>query len=263
MTAIQVHEGRATGVAFTQNGVARAAAARCGVVLSGGTVNSARLLLLSGIGPAAELQANGIAVVRDLPGVGRNLQEHVGAHLAHGVNERTLNSDTGKLRGLGHVANFVTRGRGALTTPIGHAQAFVATRPNLPAPNIQLIFAPLAFAPDESGRIKLLAESSVSTMVGVMRPRSRGSVTLRGADPALPPVIRYTLLCDEDDVAQLVKACSWLAASPPSRPLPPMSRTRSCPAIAPRTRRRCPPTYGSRPGRYITRWAPAGWVRTR
>jgi choline dehydrogenase len=203
VTRILIEDGRATGVAFEQSGVARRAMGKFGVVLSGGTINSARLLLLSGIGPAAELPALGIDVIRDLPGVGRNLQEQVGTHVSVAVDQRTLNIDVGPLRGLAHLANLLSRGRGALTTPIGHAQAFVATRPGLPAPNIQLIFAPLAFAPDEQGRIQLLKESSASTMVGVMRPKSRGSVTLRSPDVKAPPVIRHQLLGNDDDLEQL------------------------------------------------------------
>ena len=205
VTRIEVEDGRATGVRFRQDGIDRRATARRGVVLSAGTVNSARLLLLSGIGPAEALSALGIPVCANLSGVGQNLQDHVGTHVSVAVTQSTLNVETGGLKGLKHLADFFLRGRGALTTPIGHAQAFVRTRPGLPAPNIQLAFAPLAFGHDAEGRIQLLKEAAVGTMIGVMRPKSRGSVSLRSADPEAPALIRYRQLADDDDVAQLIE----------------------------------------------------------
>lgn len=199
-------EGKqAVGVEYKRDGTVQRAMARRGVVISSGTVNSARLLLTSGVGPAADLAALGVPVVHDLPGVGGNLQDHVGAHLAARVGMSTLNVETKGLAGIRHAANFFLRGRGALTTAIGHAQAFVATRDGLPAPNIQLIFLPLAFGHDAAGRIQLLDVPAVSTMVGVMRPKSRGRVSLRSADPYAAPVIRHRLLGDPDDLDQLVE----------------------------------------------------------
>jgi len=199
-------EGKtARAVRFERDGSEHSARARCGIVVSCGTVNSARLLLLSGIGPAADLRGLGIAPVLDLPGVGRNLQDHVGAHLSHRVRGTTLNVETKGLRALRHALNFFGRGRGALTTSIGHAQAFVRTRPDLPAPNIQLIFAPFAFEHDEQGRIQLLGEPAAGTMIAVQRPKSRGTVTLRSADPMDNPIIRHQLLGDEGDLDELIE----------------------------------------------------------
>jgi choline dehydrogenase len=93
---------------------------------------------------------------------------------------------------------------GALTTGIGHAQAFVKSRGKLPAPNLQLAFSAFAFDVTEKGNLELRKESSVSTFVALMRPQSRGRITLRSADPDAPPKIEHLLLGDEDDVAQLV-----------------------------------------------------------
>jgi choline dehydrogenase len=202
---IVVEDGRATGVEYEKGGQRIIVHARRGVVLSAGSMNSPRLLMLSGIGPAAELSAHGIAVLRNLPGVGRNLQEHVGAHLVNDVSQTTLNTDIGPLRGMAHVLNFLASGRGALTTPIGHAQMFVRTREDAPAPNIQIIFAPFAFDLDEQGRLKLRATPSISQAIGVMRPKARGTITLRSADPHDAPVIRHQLLADDDDLEQLVE----------------------------------------------------------
>jgi choline dehydrogenase-like flavoprotein len=205
VTRILIDGNRAVGVLVDRAGTIMQVKAQRGVVLSAGTINSARLLLLSGIGPADELAALGIELRCDLPGVGRNLQDHVGTHVAMAVSPSTLNVETSGLKGLAHMANFFLRGRGALTTPIGHAQAFIRTRQGLAAPNVQLSFAPLAFGHDADGRIELLKEPAVSTMIGVMRPKSRGSVTLRSADFRDRALIRYRQLADEDDAAQLIE----------------------------------------------------------
>jgi len=197
---------RATGVLVRgPDGRSRAIHARAGVVISSGTINSPRLLMLSGVGDARELSALGIAPVHHLPGVGRNLQDHVGTHLVNDVDTTTLNSEVAGLGVVRHVARFLASRRGALTTAIGHAQAFVATREGLPAPNVQLIFAPFAFDYGEDCRIRLRNVPSVSTAVAIMRPKSRGTITLASPDPDIAPVIRHQLLGDPDDVEQMVE----------------------------------------------------------
>lgn len=140
----------------------------------------------------------------DAPGVGANLQDHVGTHHACVVDQRTMNTDRHPLRMLAHAANFFARGRGPLTTPIGHAQAFVRTRPG-PAPNLQLIMAPLAFGLDDQGAIQLADEPAISQMVAVNRPKSRGRIRLRSAQPQALPVIEHALLGHDDDLDQLVE----------------------------------------------------------
>jgi len=205
VTRILVEDGRAAGVEYVLHGQKKTVRARRGVVLSAGSMNSPRLLMLSGIGPAAHLQQLGIDVVLDLPGVGRNLQDHVGTHLVNEVNIPTLNSEARGLAGLRHAMRFLFGRQGALTTGIGHAQAFVKSRPGLPAPNIQLAFAAFAFDLDERGKLVLREKPAVSTLIGLMRPRHRGQITLRSADPLAPPVIRHQLLGDDDDVEQIVE----------------------------------------------------------
>jgi choline dehydrogenase len=202
---VVVENGRATGVEYEQGGERKIVKARRGVVGSAGAMGSPKLLMLSGIGPGDHLRELGIPVHADLPGVGGNLQDHVGTHHAVAVDQRTMNSDRNPLRMMLHAANFFLRGRGPMSTPIGHAQAFVSTRPNQPAPNLQLIMAPLAFELDDAGKIKLCDEPAISQMVAVNRPRSRGRITLRAADPQAAPVIRHALLGDDDDLEQLAE----------------------------------------------------------
>ena len=197
--------GRAVGVEYLQGGEKRRAMASRGVVLSLGSMNTPRVLMLSGIGPSAQLTGFGIPVVVDAQGVGRNLQEHVGTHLVNEVNTPTLNGDA---RGLGlirNLADFLVRRRGILTTSLGHAQAFVKTRPNLPAPNLHISFTCFAFDLDKEGKLVLRKDNAVSTVVCLARPQSRGTLTLRSPDPLAPPVINHRLLGVEDDAVQIAE----------------------------------------------------------
>ena len=196
--------GRATGVVIRRQGRTETLTAREGVVLCAGALNTPRLLMLSGIGPEKHLRHHGIEVVRDLPGVGGNLQEHPGCHLVNEVNQRTLNTDSRGMSGVRQVLSFVLARSGALTTGIGHAQAFVKSREGLPAPNLQLAFSAFAFDVTSKGNLELRKDSSVSTFIALMRPASRGRIELRSADPNDAPVIRHRLLGNEDDVQQMV-----------------------------------------------------------
>ena len=202
---IIVEDKRATGIVYLQDGQEKRLAARHGVVLSAGAMNTPRLLMLSGIGPADHLRAMGIDVVCDRPGVGSNLQDHVGTHIVNDVDAVTLNSDAKGLRGAWQVMKFALARKGALTTAIGHAQAFVKSRADLPAPNLQISFAAFAFDFDEQGRLMLRPNPSISTLVGLMRPRNRGRITLRSADPLAPPVIAHQQLSSTDDIDQIVE----------------------------------------------------------
>ncbi|MCJ1961022.1 GMC family oxidoreductase [Novosphingobium mangrovi (ex Hu et al. 2023)] len=202
---ILVEDGRACGVVVRQGREERTWRSTRGVVLSAGSMNTPRLLMLSGIGPAEHLQDMGIPLVRDLPGVGRNLQDHVGTHLVNTVSGTTLNTDAQGLRGALQLLKFAALRTGALTTGIGHAQAFVHGRPGLPAPNLQISFAAFAFDFDEQGRLMLRKDAAVSTLIGLMRPSARGRITLRSADPLAPPVITHQQLGSEDDIEQIVE----------------------------------------------------------
>ena len=204
-TRLLIENGRAVGVEYRQGSETKTLRAARGVVVCAGSLNTPRLLLLSGIGPGAELAALGIPVVADLAGVGRNLQEHVGTHIIHEVNTATMNTAVRGLGGLQQLLEFVLRRRGALTTPIGHAQAFVKSRPELPAPNLQIAFAPFAFDIDERSRLVLRKQASISQAIFLVRPKSRGSLTLRSSSPEDAPLIRHQLYADEDDVRQVAE----------------------------------------------------------
>ncbi|MXO59330.1 FAD-dependent oxidoreductase [Altererythrobacter salegens] len=201
---IVAREGRVTAVVVRRDGREETLTSREGVVLCAGALNTPRLLMLSGIGPAKHLAHHGIAVVQDLPGVGQNLQEHSACHLVNTVSARTLNDDSRGMSGVRQVLALAIRRSGALTTGIGHAQAFIKSRAELQAPNLQLAFSAFAFDITPQGNLELRKEASVTTLVGLMRPQSRGMVELRRADPDAPPLIRHRLLGEGDDLEQLI-----------------------------------------------------------
>jgi choline dehydrogenase len=201
---IETADGRATGVTIRRGGEVTTLTASEGVVLCAGALNTPRLLMLSGMGPEEQLRHHGIAVVENLPGVGENLQEHPGVHLVDEVTAHTLNDDSRGLAGIKQVLALAIARTGALTTGIGHAQAFLKSREGLPAPNLQLAFSAFAFDVTDKGNLVLRRESSVSTFVALMRPQSRGRIGLRSADPNASPLIEHLLLGDEDDVEQLI-----------------------------------------------------------
>lgn len=196
---------RATGVTIRCMGEEQVLEAREGVVLSAGALNTPRLLMLSGVGPGAHLKEHGIDVIADRAGVGQNLQEHPAVHLVNEVSAHTLNNDARGIGGAKSVLGFLAKRSGALTTGIGHAQAFVKTREELPAPNIQLAFSAFAFDITPDGNLALREGSAVTTLVGLMRPASRGGITLASNDADAPPVITHQLLGEDDDRAQLVE----------------------------------------------------------
>jgi choline dehydrogenase len=204
---VLIEDGRAVGVEYLLPGESqsRTVRAKRGVVLCAGTLNSPRLLMLSGIGPAAHLRELGIPVVADLPGVGANLQEHVGTHITARVNTPTINSETRGFLALREIAKFVFRRRGALTTSMCHAQSFVKTSDAEPVPDVQISFTAFAFDINEVGRAVLHRDSSISLTICVARPKSRGRLTLRANDPLTGPVIRHELLSGAGDLERLAR----------------------------------------------------------
>jgi choline dehydrogenase len=189
---------RATGIRFRHGGVPRSIRATREVILCGGAVASPRLLLLSGIGPAEELRALGIDPVHDLPEVGRNLQDHFQARMVFRCSRRaTLNDQMATLLGrLGIGAQFAFNRTGPLTISAGVAGLFARVLPESASPDTQFHFIPFS-ADKPGGGLHPFSGFTISTCQ--LRPESRGSITLAGADPALPAVIRANYLSTELD----------------------------------------------------------------
>jgi choline dehydrogenase len=219
MQAVQVlFEGRrATGVRCWRNGREERAHASREVILCGGAFGSPQLLMLSGIGPADDLRRHGIPVVQDLPGVGRNLQDHpagtVQVRCAQPLSLLAAESPAQLLK-------YLLFRRGMLTSNGAEAIAFVRTYPRLHAPDIEIIFLPVLWH-DEG--FTPPTEHGFTMAVMLLRPESRGAVTLRSADPLQPPVIDTNHLSDPDgqDLATIVQGITIArriaAASPLAR----------------------------------------------
>lgn len=206
VTRIRFDGQRASGVDYVLHGQHYTIDAARGVVVCGGAINSPRLLLQSGIGPAAHLRDLGIDLVTDLPGVGENLQDHPGAQMVHDVNVPTLNTDARGFGALKQALGFALSRSGLLTASLGHAHAFLRTRDGLETPNVHLIFSAYALDFDADGHLMMRKQDSISTYAHVCHPRSRGHVRLRSADPMDAPLIRHTLLGHADDLEMLVEA---------------------------------------------------------
>ena len=208
---VLVEKGRATGVEIVHRGrLLRVRAAR-EVILCAGTVNSPQILMLSGVGPPAEIERHGIEVVHDLPGVGRNLQDHVDCVLAWECTKPvTLYRDLRADRLALSVARGLLFGEGIATTFPYEAGAFLKTRPELAAPDVQLHFMPalektanLHF-PNPFRRTPAEANHGLTVRVGPLVPESRGTITLRSADPADPPRIQPNYLASRADRETMV-----------------------------------------------------------
>ncbi|REJ04560.1 glucose-methanol-choline oxidoreductase [Microbacterium bovistercoris] len=181
----------AAGVEYAQDGAIRRAKATREVVLSGGAINTPQLLLLSGIGDSAQLAQHGIAVVAHSPEVGRNLRDHLLTGLAVGAKDDTLYTAEKP----GQLVNYLVRHRGMLTSNVGEAYGFVSSEPGLAAPDLELIFAPVAFIGEG-----LVGHDGHAVTVGVIlvRPESHGEITLASADPFAKPLIDPKYLSDPE-----------------------------------------------------------------
>ena len=143
MRRIVVESGRTTGIEIAEGNRTRTVRARREVVLSAGAVNSPQILMLSGIGPADELRRHGIDVVHELPGVGRNLQDHVDCVLSYACTKPiSLYRDLRADRLILSVISGMLFGRGIATTFPYEAGAFLKSREDLLAPDIQVHFMP-------------------------------------------------------------------------------------------------------------------------
>lgn len=194
---------RAAGVEFLQNGQLKVLRARKEVLLCGGAFHSPQLLQLSGVGDGEDLQRVGIRTVHHLPGVGLNLQDH--PDFVFGYKTKSLDvmglSFPGTARTWKEIQRYRAERRGMITSNFAEGGGFLKTRPDLPAPDIQLH---LVTALVEDHARKLNFGHGYSCHVCVLRPKSRGSVRLQNADPNTAPLIDPNFLGEEDDLQVLV-----------------------------------------------------------
>jgi choline dehydrogenase len=203
-TRIVFDGARASGVRYVAGGREQEAEAAREVILCGGAVNSPQLLLLSGVGPADHLRGLGIPVVADLPGVGQNLQDH----LAMGVVYRCKEPITlASAETLGNLLRYIVLRRGPLTSNVAEAGGFMRLYADSVTPDVQFHFGPVFYV---NHGFTTYAGHAFSGGPALLHPQSRGSITLRSADPLKPPAIQPNYLAAEEDLATLVEGVKWI-----------------------------------------------------
>lgn len=198
-----VFEGRrATGVEFVRRGrVQRVQADE--IVCCGGAINSPQLLQLSGVGPAATLQAQDLPVVQDLPGVGRNLQDHLEVYVQHACRQPVSMAPSVRWRWRPWVGLQWLAGYGPGMSNHFEAGGFVRSRASEAYPNLMIHFLPLAIRYDGS---RPTAGHGYQMHIGPMRSESRGSLEIRSADPRVPPRLRFNYLSAQRDRQEWIDA---------------------------------------------------------
>ncbi|MFD2176935.1 GMC family oxidoreductase [Veronia pacifica] len=190
---------RAVGIEYIQKGKVRHLFAEKEVILASGAIQSPHLLMLSGIGPRAELEKHDIKVVKDLPGVGENLQDHLTTTIKYLDKSRTSIN----LGPLGwpfltrEVFKYLKTNRGLLSSSVAEGAGFEKTSPEFDRENLQYHFLPLVL--HNHGR-KIDFRFGFSLHLTDLRPKSRGRIYLKSADPDDRPQIETGYLTDPDDI---------------------------------------------------------------
>jgi len=199
-----IENHRVRGVLYSVKGVERSVYAKREVIVCAGAFGSPQLLMLSGIGPAANMQLHGVRPVVDLPGVGQNLQDHIDYVQTYRVDakEDTFGlSVSGGLKLLKAMWQWKTSRSGKITSNLAESGAFFSTNSGLPAPDIQLIW--VAGIVDDHART-LNFGHGYSCHVTVLRPASRGQLTLRDNQPLTPPLIDPAFFSNDEDMKTML-----------------------------------------------------------
>ncbi|WP_054304515.1 choline dehydrogenase [Gemmobacter sp. LW-1] len=194
---VVIENGRATGVEVEQKGGIVVIPAAREVILAASSINTPKLLLLSGVGPAAHLREHGIHVWADRSGVGANLQDHLELYLQFAASQPVTLYKYWNLWGKALIgAQWLLTGRGLGASNQFESCAFIRSKAGVDYPDIQYHFLPIAVRYDG----KAAAEGhGFQTHVGPMRSASRGDVTLRSSDPRVAPRIRFNYMSQESD----------------------------------------------------------------
>jgi len=204
VSRILFEKGAAVGVAYRKDGVEHVVHARNEIIVSSGALITPKLLMLSGIGPAAHLAEHGIECLVDLPGVGANLIDHPEVPITSTTNGRYgyFNQGNG-WRMLKNGLQFKLFGSGPITTAGVEAGAFINPLDRDAPPTIQAFCVPIVYL-DRDTRKSMKDTFGMTITTVVVKPKSRGFVKLRSADPAAMPVVSPHLLKDEDDMRQMM-----------------------------------------------------------
>ena len=202
---ILIENQRAVGVEFLSKGQQRQLRTTREVLLSAGALQSPQILMLSGIGPTAHLQAHGITPLLDLPGVGQNLHDHMDVvQMLTGpqLNDAIGISLSGAVRLLRGISQWRNQRTGMLTSNVAEVGGFIKGEASEATPDLQLHFV---VAKIVNHARTLVWGHGVSCHVCVLRPLSRGSIRLASADPRAAPLIDPNFLGEPDDLLRLIK----------------------------------------------------------
>ncbi len=204
-TSLVIEGGRAVGVRYRQGGKEHVARAEREVLLAAGAIGSPHLLLLSGIGPADELRAAGVTVAADLPGVGKNLQDHLLVAVGYRDKARITGGIT-PLNLIGWLGRYLRNHTGPLASNVAESGGFVRTRSGEPRPNLQFHFLPVG-TDQESFDEKIFAPTghAFSLLPTLIYPSSRGEIRLRTTNPADAPAIDPRYFSAPEDLDLLVE----------------------------------------------------------
>lgn len=198
---VLLSNGRATGIEYSRRGQVHTINAQREVLLSGGVVNSPQLLQLSGIGHPEDIQPQGLPVRHELPGVGRNLRDHISIAVKQRMTKPHSLLASLKPLAIGKaLAQYLLFRSGPTSKSALEAWAHLKTRPELDFPDLQIYSVPLMY--NDHGRDVIQEEGFMAVMNGC-RPRSVGSVKIRSADPAVYPDIDPNYLSEPDDLRVL------------------------------------------------------------
>jgi choline dehydrogenase len=204
VTRLLVEGARAVGVDYVERGTAKRARAAAEVILAGGAINSPQLLLLSGIGPADELRRAGVTPIHELPGVGRNLQDHLEVYVQYACKRPVTLMPAMRPHNMALIgARWLLSRSGPGASSHLEAGAFIRSAAGVRHPDIQHHFLPALI--EDHGRSPARFHA-FQAHVGPMRPASRGALRLRSADPRAHPLIEPNLLAEERDRAAM-RAC--------------------------------------------------------
>jgi choline dehydrogenase len=201
VTRVVVEAGRAVGVEIVRGGEVKRLHAEREVILSGGAINSPQLLMLSGIGPADDLTTHAIPVVRDLPGVGANLQDHLEIYVQYACTQPiSLYGAQNPLKKMLIGMEWIAARTGLGATSHFEAGGFIRSRAGVEHPDLQYHFLPIAMNYDGTNPRDT---HGFQAHVGPMRPSSRGHVRLKSADPRQAPEILFNYMMTEGDRAEM------------------------------------------------------------
>ena len=205
VTRVIIDSGIATGVEYTRGNETLVARARREVIVSGGTFNSPKILHLSGVGPGAQLQALGLPVICDLPGVGENLQNHFRASMVFRCRQPVTHNDVmaSLPKKIGMALEYALFRKGPLAAGT-YAGGFFRSGPQAATPDLQATFWTYSVARRDAGGVVLHPFPGFTMNAVILRPESVGSVRLASAAPEAPPVIRYNHLAADYDRRTLV-----------------------------------------------------------